>query len=106
MLQNPKTGLGSGAGDRSSGFLDELAASSAPASESRNQHFAALQQHIDELTTEKFELQRGLAQQGKLSATLAAENMQLSEDYNRQVRFLVASMYHPNTFPVATLRCF
>ena len=39
----------------------------------RGQDFGALQQHIDELTTAKFELQRGLAQQGKLAASLAAE---------------------------------
>lgn len=76
--------------DRSAGFLNELAASSAPSSESRSHHFAALQQHINELTTEKFDLQRGLAQQGNLAATLAAENMRLSEDYNQQARSHVA----------------
>jgi hypothetical protein len=51
----------------------------------RGQDFSALQQHIDELTTSKFELERGLAQQGKLAASLAAENMRLSEDFNQQV---------------------
>ena len=51
----------------------------------RGQDFSALQQHIDELTTAKFELQRGMAQQGKLAASLAAENMRLSEDFNHQV---------------------
>ena len=53
----------------------------------RGQDFSALQQHIDELTTAKFELQRGMAQQGKLAASLAAENMRLSEDFNQQVPF-------------------
>ncbi len=51
----------------------------------RGQDFSALQQHIDELTTAKFELQRGMAQQGKLAASLAAENMRLGEDFNQQV---------------------
>ena len=68
-------------------FLDELTAGfSAPHPGAPAQPFVALQQHIEELTTEKFELQRGLAQQGKLAASLAAENMQLGEHYNQQVR--------------------
>ena len=78
--------------NHSAAFLDELAAGSGPPSDSRSQRFAALQQHIDEVTTEKLELQRGLAQQGKLAAQLASENMQLSEDYNQQVSFHVASL--------------
>ena len=68
----------------------------------RGQDFSALQQHIDELTTAKFELQRGLAQQGKLAASLAAENMRLSEDYNQQVAtcaILMPSLLRSANFP-------
>jgi hypothetical protein len=50
-----------------------------------NAKFAALQQYIDELTQEKFELLRGLEVQRKLAETLASENQTLTEDFNRQV---------------------
>ncbi|KAK9817659.1 hypothetical protein WJX72_000276 [[Myrmecia] bisecta] len=46
--------------------------------------FSTLQQYIDDLTQEKFELMRGLEQQRRLAETLAAENMALTEDFNRQ----------------------
>jgi hypothetical protein len=52
---------------------------------SRSKEFSALQQYIDELTQEKFELQRSVEQQGRLAATLAAENQALTEDFNKQV---------------------
>ena len=45
-----------------------------------------LQQHIDELTQQKFELARGLEKQQQLAASLAAENQQLLDDFNRQVQ--------------------
>lgn len=46
--------------------------------------FALLQQHIDELTEEKLELQRGLAAQARLAASLSEENSVLAEQYNAQ----------------------
>ena len=47
--------------ERSAALLDGSAAGGGPASDGGVSPFAALQQHIDELTTAKFELQRGLA---------------------------------------------
>lgn len=57
--------------------------SSGPRSASRD--FSALQQHIDELTQQKFELARGLEGQRKVAETLASENQALTDDFNRQV---------------------
>ena len=54
-------------------------------SKAEERQFATLQQHIDELTQQKFELARGLEQQQQLAASLAAENQQLLDDFNRQV---------------------
>ncbi|KAK9824965.1 hypothetical protein WJX74_010728 [Apatococcus lobatus] len=51
---------------------------------SRQQDFAMLQQHIMDLTQAKFELQRGLAQQQTLAATLASENESMTADFNKQ----------------------
>lgn len=48
--------------------------------------FAALQQHIDELTREKYELLRGMAGQRKVAETLEAENQAVMDDFNRQVQ--------------------
>ena len=47
--------------------------------------FSALQQHIDELTRENFELTRGLDTQRRVAQTLAEENQHLTADFNRQV---------------------
>lgn len=47
-------------------------------------NFTTLQQHIDELTQEKFELQRGMDTQGKLTQSLAQENQILAEQFNKQ----------------------
>ncbi|GMH40819.1 hypothetical protein BSKO_08723 [Bryopsis sp. KO-2023] len=46
--------------------------------------FASLQQHIDTLTQEKFELQRGLDTQMKLTQSLSEENQNFTEHCNRQ----------------------
>lgn len=48
-------------------------------------NFTQLQQHIDDLTKEKFELVRGLKEQQKMAAGLSEENLLLTEDFNRQV---------------------
>lgn len=47
--------------------------------------FGTLQQHIDELTDQKFELARGLERQQQVAERLAAENQRLLDDYNHQV---------------------
>lgn len=69
--------------DRSTAFLQELAASG-PASGGEGRTAAALREHIDQLTREAFELRRGLTQQADLTSTLAAENAALAEDFNRE----------------------
>ncbi|GAB4813352.1 hypothetical protein N2152v2_000398 [Parachlorella kessleri] len=53
---------------------------------SRGNDFKALQQHIDELTQEKFTLQRGLEQQSRLAGSLADENEALAQRYNEQAK--------------------
>ncbi|KAL3679165.1 hypothetical protein R1sor_022121 [Riccia sorocarpa] len=54
-----------------------------PANSSRDD-FAMLEQHIEDLTQEKFSLQRGLDAARALAETLAQENSALTEDYNKQ----------------------
>ncbi len=46
--------------------------------------FKALQQHIDELTQEKYELMRGLATQRKVQESLEEESERFASDFNRQ----------------------
>eukprot|EP00884_Botryococcus_braunii_P021913 jgi/Botrbrau1/8405/Bobra.0237s0026.1 len=60
-----------------------------PPPKTGNANFSALQQYIDELTQEKFELLRALEVQRKLGETLASENQTLTEDFNRQGRQVV-----------------
>lgn len=54
-------------------------------SEAERNQFQGLQEHIDELTMEKFELKRGLEHQQSIAANLASENQKLLDDFNRQV---------------------
>jgi FtsZ-binding cell division protein ZapB len=49
-----------------------------------------LQQHIDELTTEKLELLRGLQQQARANEALAEENRSLGEQHNQMASQLQA----------------
>ncbi|GFR43629.1 hypothetical protein Agub_g4728 [Astrephomene gubernaculifera] len=51
-------------------------------STSNRAQFAALQQHIDELTEEKLALSRGLQQQTRINEQLAEENQALMLQYN------------------------
>lgn len=46
--------------------------------------FAALEQHIEDLTQEKFSLQRALEASRALAESLAAENSSLTDSYNQQ----------------------
>ena len=54
--------------------------------------FKALQQHIDELTREKYELIRGLATQRKVQESLEAESERFATDFNRQVFRCLATL--------------
>ncbi|KAH9614345.1 hypothetical protein KSS87_017193 [Heliosperma pusillum] len=53
-------------------------------SERQNEDFAALEQHIEDLTQEKFSLQRSMEASKALAESLAAENSSLTESYNQQ----------------------
>ncbi|MBA0857767.1 hypothetical protein Goshw_016959, partial [Gossypium schwendimanii] len=50
----------------------------------QNEDFAALEQHIEDLTQEKFSLQRALEASRTLAESLAAENSSLTDSYNQQ----------------------
>ncbi|XWS13543.1 hypothetical protein CRYUN_Cryun36dG0045600 [Craigia yunnanensis] len=50
----------------------------------QNEDFAALEQHIEDLTQEKFSLQRALESSRTLAESLAAENSSLTDSYNQQ----------------------
>ncbi|KAK8585616.1 hypothetical protein V6N13_050591 [Hibiscus sabdariffa] len=63
----------------------------------QNEDFAALEQHIEDLTQEKFSLQRALEGSGALAESLAAENSSLTDSYNQQrgvVNQLKSDMEH------------
>ncbi|KAJ9182367.1 hypothetical protein P3X46_006370 [Hevea brasiliensis] len=49
-----------------------------------NEDFVALEQHIEDLTQEKFSLQRALEASRALAESLAAENSSLTDNYNQQ----------------------
>lgn len=53
-------------------------------SPSQNEDFTALEQHIEDLTQEKFSLQRALDASRVLAESLAAENSSLTDNYNQQ----------------------
>nr|XP_011462404.1 PREDICTED: uncharacterized protein LOC101305650 [Fragaria vesca subsp. vesca] len=53
-------------------------------SSKQNDDFAALEQHIEDLTQEKFSLQRALEASRSLAESLASENSSLTETYNQQ----------------------
>ncbi|CAN1278901.1 Protein BLISTER [Linum perenne] len=53
-------------------------------SSQKNEDFSALEQHIEDLTQEKFSLQRALEASRALAESLAAENTSLTDTYNQQ----------------------
>ncbi|XP_059289938.1 protein BLISTER isoform X2 [Lycium ferocissimum] len=57
-------------------------------SQKQNEDFAALEQHIEDLTQEKFSLQRALEASRTLAESLAAENSALTDSYNQQGSFV------------------
>ncbi|KAL2922225.1 Protein BLISTER [Bienertia sinuspersici] len=59
-------------------------------SQKQNDDFAALEQHIEDLTQEKFSLQRTLEASKVLTESLAAENSSLTESYNQQLSAALA----------------
>jgi len=77
----PAKAMAAGLGSHAS-LAESLANGTVPAKAS---NFTQLQQHIDDLTKEKFELMRGLKEQQKMAAGLSEENLLLTEDFNRQV---------------------
>ena len=60
--------------------------------------FKALQQHIDELTREKFDLIRGLQTQRKVQESLEAESERFTNDFNRQVSSSCCRALHQHLF--------
>ncbi|XP_039071133.1 protein BLISTER-like isoform X1 [Hibiscus syriacus] len=63
----------------------------------QNEDFAALEQHIEDLTQEKFSLQRALEASRALAESLASENSSLTDSYNQQrgvVNQLKSDMEH------------
>lgn len=52
-----------------------------------NMLYAYFLQHIEDLTQEKFSLQRALEASRALAESLAAENSTLTDSYNQQVYF-------------------
>ncbi|KAL3628063.1 hypothetical protein CASFOL_028165 [Castilleja foliolosa] len=50
----------------------------------QNEDFAALEQHIEDLTQDKFSLQRALEASRSLAESLASENSALTDSYNQQ----------------------
>ncbi|KAF4367255.1 hypothetical protein G4B88_026762 [Cannabis sativa] len=50
----------------------------------QNEDFTALEQHIEDLTQEKFSLQRALDSSRTLAESLASENSSLTDTYNQQ----------------------
>ncbi|CAN4090992.1 unnamed protein product [Withania somnifera] len=57
-------------------------------SQKQNEDFAALEQHIEDLTQEKFSLQRALEASRTLAESLASENSALTDSYNQQGSFV------------------
>ncbi|KAK8577719.1 hypothetical protein V6N13_027986 [Hibiscus sabdariffa] len=53
-------------------------------SSKQNEDFAALEQYIEDLTREKFSLQRSLEASSTLAESLSAENSSLTDSYNQQ----------------------
>ncbi|KAG4394684.1 hypothetical protein AAZX31_20G071300 [Glycine max] len=53
-------------------------------SSSQNEDFSALEQHIEDLTKEKFSLRRALEASRTLAESLATENSTLTDNYNQQ----------------------
>lgn len=50
-------------------------------------------QHIEDLTQEKFSLQRALEASRSLAESLAADNSSLSDSYNQQVSLITMNKY-------------
>lgn len=54
----------------------------------KDEDFASLEQHIEDLTQEKFALQRALETSRTLAESLASENSSLTESYNQQGKII------------------
>ncbi|XP_078440547.1 protein BLISTER isoform X2 [Wolffia australiana] len=57
-------------------------------SSTKDEDFSVLEQHIEDLTQEKFSLQRALESSRSLAESLASENSSLTENYNQQRKMI------------------
>lgn len=73
-----------GSAFREQKLFDSLESKLESNSQKQNEDFAALEQHIEDLTQEKFSLQRALETSKSLAESLASENSSLTESYNQQ----------------------
>ncbi|KAG0451333.1 hypothetical protein HPP92_013733 [Vanilla planifolia] len=55
----------------------------------KDETFSALEQHIEDLTQEKFALQRALDTSRTVAESLATENSSLTESYNQQAKLVI-----------------
>ncbi|KAL6581958.1 hypothetical protein OROMI_005972 [Orobanche minor] len=82
----PVDGLGSSSGDGVGLFNNVVENKHNFFSQKQNEDFAALEQHIEDLTQEKFSLQRALDASRSLAESLASENSALTDSFNQQGR--------------------
>ncbi|KAK9287870.1 hypothetical protein L1049_016312 [Liquidambar formosana] len=77
---------GSNGGDllRESAYQNSMERKHESHLQKQHEDFAALEQHIEDLTREKFSLQRALEASQAFAESLAAENSSLTESYNQQ----------------------
>ncbi|KAL4588306.1 hypothetical protein LXL04_001190 [Taraxacum kok-saghyz] len=84
VTQNPSLSVVNVGGDHFRQSLDMERNNSNYNSTKQNEDFAALEQHIEDLTQEKFSLQRALEASRVLAESLATENSALTDSYNQQ----------------------
>ncbi|XP_021757023.1 protein BLISTER-like [Chenopodium quinoa] len=84
VYSNPSDGFFSDVSKGHKSFEHNLESKLEFTSQKQNEDFAALEQHIEDLTQEKFSLQRTLEASKTLTESLAAENSSLTESYNQQ----------------------
>lgn len=81
---SPPSSNNFGSAFREQKLFDSLESKLESNSQKQNEDFAALEQHIEDLTQEKFSLQRALDTSKALAESLASENSSLTESYNQQ----------------------
>ncbi|KAJ8428556.1 hypothetical protein Cgig2_000420 [Carnegiea gigantea] len=81
---SPPSSNNFGSAFREQKLFDSLESKLESNSQKQNEDFAALEQHIEDLTQEKFSLRRALDTSKSLAESLASENSSLTESYNQQ----------------------